>query len=388
MKLVNSASHPGLRRTILGGCMSTLQSNGATDADQIEYAAFAARINEFKFARGSDGRRAFTIPVDRSSAEESFRSLDRVSMSQWLDAQGWKSEKLRWYIDYACRDDFGGSIDQVSAWAGIHYFAARDGVAANADSEVVLTWPEGNGWLEQKIRGPIANRVRTGLMAWNVEPNPAEGVWIDAYDFGKNRSIRFEAKTAIVSVPNYVARRICQPLRGASGPAFEYGTWVVANLTVDERPGGQGFAPAWDNVFFDSRSLGYVNAAHQRLERVPGATVLTWYTALCAGPAAGERTKAYERSHAEWCDLILADLRRAHADIDAHVQRIDVCVWGHGMIRPTPGLIWSEARRRLREPIGALHFAHSDLSGLSIFEEAYTNGVLAAKAVASQLMKS
>ncbi len=149
---------------------------GATDADQAEYAAFTARMNEFKSARGSDGRRAFTIPVDRSSADEKFTALDRLTMSQWLDAQGWKSPKLRWYVDYACRDDFGGSIDQVSAWAGIHYFAARDGVAANADSEVVLTWPEGNGWLEKKIREPIADRVRTGVMAWNVEPATDGGV--------------------------------------------------------------------------------------------------------------------------------------------------------------------------------------------------------------------
>ncbi len=174
-------------------------------------------------------------------------------------------------------------------------------------------------------------------------------------------------------------------MRGRTDPAFEYGTWVVANLTVKELPGGRGFAPAWDSVFYDSKSLGYVNATHQRLERVAGPTVLTWYTALCSGPAAAERAKAFERSHAEWCELILADLRRVHPDIDSLVQRIDVCVWGHGMIRPTPGVIWGEARRRMAEPIGPIHFAHSDQSGFSIFEEAYTRGVQAAAAVAAQL---
>jgi len=358
---------------------------GATDTDQAEYAAFAARMNEFKLARGQDGRRAFTIPVDRSSTDENFTSLDRVTMSQWLDAQGWKSEKLRWYVDYACRDDFGGSIDQVSAWAGIHYFAARDGVAANADSEVVLTWPEGNGWLEKKIRAPIADHVRTGVLAWNVEPAPNGGVLVDAFDFTKNQSVRFEAKSAIVCVPNFAARRICQPLRQRADPGFEYGTWIVANLTVSEFPGGRGFARAWDSVFYDSKSLGYVNATHQGLERVPGATILTWYTALCSGAAAAVRTEAYGRSHAEWCELILDDLRRVHPEIDPLVQRIDVCVWGHGMIRPTPGVIWGAARRQMSEPIGPIHFAHSDQSGFSIFEEAYTRGVRAAAAVAAQL---
>ncbi len=51
------------------------------------------------------------------------------------------------------------------------------------------------------------------------------------------------------------------------------------------------------------------------------------------------------------------------------------------MVKPTPGLITGEARRKLAAPIGNVHFAHSDLSGLSLFEEAYTRGVLAAQAV-------
>ena len=359
---------------------------GATDADQREYAAFTAKTAHFKAARGRDGKRAFTIPVDRSSRDEEFTSLDRVSMAQWCEAQGFRSEKLRWYIDYACRDDFGGSIDQVSAWAGLHYFAARDGVAANAENDVVLTWPEGNGWLEKKLREPVADRVRTGLMVTRVEPAPEGGVQIDAFDFRSERSVRFETRAAIICVPRFVARRVCAPLRDRPPENLEYGPWVVANLTLDEPLGGHGFAAAWDNVFYDSRSLGYVNARHQRLERAAGPTVITWYSALCDGPVAEERAKARDRAHAAWCDLILADLRRVHPEIDALVRRVDVCVWGHGMVRPTPGLLWSEARQSMRDPFGPIHFAHSDISGLSIFEEAYTNGVLAADAVAAQLI--
>ena len=363
---------------------------GATDSDQAEYVSFAARMNEFKLARGSDGKRAFTIPVDRSSRDEAFTALDRIKMSEWMRAQGWKSERLRWYVDYACRDDFGGSIDQVSAWAGIHYFASRDGIAANADSEVVLTWPEGNGWLEKRLREPVAQQIRTGQLAWNVDLTPNDGVVVDVFDFRQNRSVRLNARSAIVCVPSFVARRMCAPLRARTEAALEHGTWVVANLTVREFPGGRGFAPAWDSVFFDSPSLGYVNATHQRLEREshPQPTVLTWYTALCAGPADAERAISYARTHEEWCRLILDDIRRVHPEIDALVQRIDVCVWGHGMVRPTPGTIWGGLRQRLAEPIGAIHFAHSDLSGLSIFEEAYTRGVQAATAVAASFQRA
>jgi hypothetical protein len=48
------------------------------------------------------------------------------------------------YIDYCCRDDFGLGIKEVSAWAGIHYFAARKQDTAPDGNDTVLTWPEGN----------------------------------------------------------------------------------------------------------------------------------------------------------------------------------------------------------------------------------------------------
>jgi len=78
---------------------------------------------------------------------------------------------------------------------------------------------------------------------------------------------------------------------------------------------------------------------------------------------------------------ILADLGRAHDGLEALVERIDVWRWGHAMIRPAPGFIWGDARRKSAEPHGRVHFAHSDLSGLALFEEAFDQGLRAADEV-------
>ena len=59
--------------------------------------------------------------------------------------------------------------------------------------------------------------------------------------------------------------------------------------------------------------------------------------------------------------------------------------WGHAMIEPAPGFLWGEARRRARAPIGAIHFAHTDLSGIALFEEAFHQGARAADEVADAL---
>ena len=56
--------------------------------------------------------------------------------------------------------------------------------------------------------------------------------------------------------------------------------------------------------------------------------------------------------------------------------------WGHAMIRPRPGFVWGAARRAAARAHRAVHFAHSDLSGYSIFEEAFVRGHDAAQAVA------
>ena len=50
-------------------------------------------------------------------------------------------------------------------------------------------------------------------------------------------------------------------------------------------------------------------------------------------------------------------------------------------VRPVPGFQWGPARRKAAEPLGRLHFAHSDLSGVALFEEAQDNGIRAAEEV-------
>jgi hypothetical protein len=58
---------------------------------------------------------------------------------------------------------------------------------------------------------------------------------------------------------------------------------------------------------------------------------------------------------------------------------------GHAMIRPAIGSIFSEERRRLKRLNDRILFANSDLSGISIFEEAQYHGVEAAQKVLRKL---
>ncbi|MBK8169591.1 MAG: hypothetical protein IPK60_04520 [Sandaracinaceae bacterium] len=87
----------------------------------------------------------------------------------------------------------------------------------------------------------------------------------------------------------------------------------------------------------------------------------------------------------DWQEAVLTDLRRAHQGLDDFVERIDVWRWGHGMVQPRVGALWSGARQRAQAPRGAVHFAHSDLSGIALFENAFQQGLRAAREVVDAL---
>jgi hypothetical protein len=358
---------------------------GVSDSDQNIIQSFFEEMRRLQSARGKDGRRAFTIPLDASSKDEQFTQLDRIPMVDYLREKAWLNcEPLRWYINYCCRDDYGAGINEVSAWAGVHYFASRDGRAANAPGYAVVTWPEGNGWFVERLQAGLGSRIHSSCAVWNVE-FAEDSVLVDYFDDVRKKSIRLRARGVVWAAPRFIAQRAIQPLRDQPPVDIAYSPWMVANLTLDEMPAGHGMDLAWDNVLYDSHSLGYVVATHQDVHPVPRRTVLTYYLPLDTDQPPIARQKALDRTYESWCEFIVADLSHAHPDIADHLTSLDVWIWGHAMVRPIPGFIWGAGRARMQQSIGNIVFAHSDLSGIAIFEEAYTRGIRAADSLLEQL---
>ena len=351
--------------------------------DKDDLAAFFTAMDAFRDRRDARGRPAFAIPMALSARDPDLLALDRLSFAEWIDARGWHSPILRGHVRYACRDDYGTEPDQVSAWAGIHYFASRRGHAANADPDAVLTWPEGNGHLVGRMAARLKEHLDCGQIVHRVDAGE-EGVTIDSFDVGRGGTVRLKAKAAILAMPHFIARHLL-PDHPVAGDRFDYAPWVVANVTVDRPPVGSGTALAWDNVAWNSESLGYVVASHQSLASVPGATVLTWYLPLSDMPPAAARRLMLDRSLGEWQAMVRDDLLRINPDLTGAIRRVDVWRWGHAMIRPVPGFFWSGAREQAGEARPPLYFAHADLSGLSLFEEAHYRGTIAAQAAMTQL---
>lgn len=355
---------------------------GFDAVDRSEYHAFFAAMEAFKGVVGSDGKRAFAIPVDRSSQDPQWRALDRISFAEYLRQNDWTSPYLRWYADYCCRDDYGATAETVSAWAGIHYFAGRHGRAANAEPQSVITWPEGNGWIVHRLNERLSAHLSTQTLAYRIERMSA-GVRVHSWNAHTEQSTTIEADAVILATPRFVAERLFRTDLDTAD--LHYSPWMVANVTVDKLPAGNGAPLSWDNMIYDSEMLGYVNATNQSLARVKAGTVLTYYWPLSHVDPAAARKEMIARSYEKWRELILADLLRVHPELEGHVMTLDVWLWGHGMIRPVPGYIWGDTRAKLNSVVPPVFHAHSDMSGISIFEEANYLGVQAARAVTAYL---
>ena len=345
-----------------------------------QYRRFAELVAET--SRGA----AFAIPTWRSTWSAQLDALDAVTFAHWLDGHRLTAPALRWYLDHCCRDDYGAGAAEVSAWAGLHYFASRHGFSApGADHdqrEALLTWPEGNAWITARLAAPLADRIHTGMLALRVAPGRSD-VSVDLWNVRESRAERWTAHQVVLAVPLFVAARLLDPAPPALSSAatqLRYAPWMVANLHLGEaladRPGAP---PAWDNVLYAAQGLGYVDAMHQSTRPHAGPTVLSSYMSWGTQPT--HRAALLNEPWSGAAARVVGELAQAHPDLPAKLRRIDLMRYGHAMSVPLPGVRGSAALRALGNLSGRVKFAHADLSGYSVFEEAHFHGLRAAAAL-------
>ncbi len=353
---------------------------GESEDDKRQFAEFQRHVDKWVNWRDASGKRAFVVPSQNCSTDAEVTALDKMSFADWLRQNNLSSERLLWYCDYACRDDYGLKLEQTSAWAGLFYFCSRVR-KSGAESQPFITFPEGNGRFVSHFVSKTSEHIRSSMMVVSIVPTE-NGADVICLQNGEIRGIHCE--NVIFASPIFTAPYIIQGFRenaGFSPAEFQHNAWFVANLFLKDRPKqrfAKDFPMAWDNVLYESPSLGYVTATHQKGIDY-GPTVFTYYYPMCHEE--GGRTKLFNYEWRDLADVCLTDMARAHPDIYDLTSRIDIMRWGHAMISPRPNFIHSGIREKAMKPYRNIHFAHTDLSGIALFEEAFYHGLRAAKEV-------
>lgn len=364
---------------------SILPVKNISEVDQNQFDQFHQIVNEYKGKKGRDGKFIFDIPVMESSQDPQYLKLDSLSFHSYITQKGLDSDVLNWYLNYCTLDDFGMGIETVSAWAGLHYFCSRRAFD-NSDDHKIMTWPQGNGWVLEQLLKSLNSHILVNHAAVRIGQNKNSHVTTLVYNFDLNQVSQYESENVIFSAPKFLAPYVITDLDMSDAiTADDYYSWVVANVTV-RLPMDKLNDLHWDNVRYGSASLGYVHARHQELRsHTDNQTVLTLYWPLFDKTltATQVRKKIAGRNWNDWAYQIASELEVIHPGINQMIQNIDIKVHGHGMIGPRVGRMNHVFRKKTEVPLkkGQIIFAHTDNSGMSLFEEAHYWGHKAAQEI-------
>ncbi len=354
-----------------------IPQKGVSKESQDEVERFLKLMTDYREKKDRIGKYWFTIPLHDSSDEVEAKMLDKITFSDWLKKQNFRSEELLWYLNYSCKDDYGFGISEVSAWAGIHYFAGRKHNWCPERNDQVFTWPEGNARLTKYLSKHSKSKSLQQHLIYQVEETK-DAVEVLMYDAVHNTSKRILADKVIMCTPQFVNNYLFKNRKVTS---FKYVPWLVATLTL-KKEFGLNEQLSWDNVIFGAEGLGYIYNQHQNLDQNIGEKVISFYLSFTDSDTLKSRKKLLSMSDLDLKNLVLADLKKAHPLIEDLILEIEFNKIGHAMIAPIPNHIFGEETKLARQNINnKIFFAHSDLSGISIFEEAFHQGIRAAKEV-------
>ncbi|MEP0774353.1 MAG: FAD-dependent oxidoreductase [Acidobacteriota bacterium] len=337
------------------------------------------------------------IPVTDSARRAHVDDLDRRSFLDHLQgvAGGPLHPHAAAVIEHYCWSSLGASMAEVSAAAGLNFYASEFGE--------VCVLPGGNAAVAERLVDRLATglppgHLRPGCLAVDVQVVD-EGVRI-RYADQQGRLHTLLARAAVLACPKFVAGKIlreAEASRLAAIARLRYRAYLVANVLLgrsvrhdfyDLFLAGEGTAPYADLEAAAARqgATDVVLGTWARPQRE--RTVLTLYRPL---PFDGGRAAVYdEDSHAGYRAQFAAQLEREILPLvgarPADVVDLRLARWGHPLPVAEVGLIADGVPEALGAPFrGRVFFAQQDTWALPAFETAVTEALLTAPRVARVL---
>lgn len=327
---------------------------------------------------GSDDGAAFDTPTDASTADADVRALDALSLTAYGAQKGWPPEVVAFYAPY-CRSAFGCEPDELSAWAAINFFGS--------EFQPALSRPGGNAHLADALAALVGQaRLAPGRFVLRAVNDAASGeVHVSVLEGEAITTLR--ARAVVYAGPRYLARHVLPELAAAGRaetPGLEYAPYLVAAVHVSETPAGLGY----DNWIQEPGFMTDVIVADWAGLDEPSAAPLARANTLscyCPQLGPGKRAELLSTTFEDYEARVLDALEAALPGVRATVTGVDLYRWGHGMLRPLVGSVFSASRVGSQAPLGRIFFASHDVDGLPAFENAVGAAFRAAAEVVAAL---
>ena len=306
------------------------------------------------------------MPLPTRLIREEHRHLNQISFSEFLEGKMEVDPAFGRQLSYHMLDDYGGTIDQVSALAGIHYFTCRPYYNEAVD---LFSPPQGNHYFVEKIRNKIpSQRLKNNHLLRQINRSSG-GFEAEVLDLTRKEVIPVKCDHVIYAGQKHALQYVFPE----DYRLFEnqYAPWMVVNILTEEKSKEYGF---WQNEFLGDQKefLGFIDSSVQSSDQLKGHRVFSGY--YCLEPQNREYLTTIpenkERIALETIEKIEAVLKKRLKVIAAYIH-----VMGHAMPIPQPGYLFRDANDMTNS---GMLYAGVDNGRLPLLYEAIDSGLMTA----------
>ena len=296
-----------------------------------------------------------------------FHYLNDLTFLEFVKANMQVSDSLKRKLDYHMLDDYGGTSDQVSALAGIHYFMCRPYYSEPVN---LFSPPEGNNYFIKRISRHLpAPKLKTSHLVSAIHKKQ-DHFLLEVLDLQAREILEIKAEKVIYAGQKHALKYI-YPSESKLFDHVSHAPWMVVNLLTRQTPGNYGY---WQNEFLGATQdfLGFVDSSVQDQSTLKNHRVFTAY--YCLKPEDRKYFNTIEDNASDIASRTQKNIEQflGHS---IEVERAFLRAIGHAMPIPTPGYLFRD--NQLKE--ADLLYAGVDSGRLPLLFEALDSGICAAR---------
>ena len=282
------------------------------------------------------------MPMPTRLIDKDLRKLNDISFLNWLKQKISISDRFIEGLDYHMKDDYGAGANEVSALAGVHYFACRPYYTKPIE---LFSPPEGNYYFIKKIYDRLPkDRIATSHLVKSIREKGG-GFEVEVIDAVK-KEITLVSCEKIIYAGHKHALKYIFPRDYHLFYKTEYAPWVVANFVLSKSWKSPHLSARqgayWQNeiISADKSLLGFVDSKAQfSTQNDPG--ILTVY--FCFKPEERVMMSLIEERKHTFINQTLAHLEKYFdRSLKSQIEKVIIKQMGHAMPIPKPGYLFND----------------------------------------------
>lgn len=359
------------------------------DSDPKNRGKFKKVEEYFRSFLSEKGREFPDYPTRDEKMRKYLNKLDQITFKdQIIKETGPLHPHVATLIEHYCFSSFGGSMKELSAAAGINFFAA--------EFEKVCVFPAGNACIAELLlkelhRSLPKNHLMAGQIVFDVRME-GSGVLVSSVDApGKVSSIL--ADKVVMSCPKFIASVLIDQLdkidkqKSEAIDKLTYRAYLVANLLVNKKLNLKDY-----DTFLLGNGKADLKGTEEYAKKIKATDVVNANFASPSGqysvlslfrafPYNGIRDElieksSYEKFYREFSEQIHSELLPYFKLDKSNLVDLRLARWGHALPLAQKGLLANETVDHLCRPIkNKIFFVEQDNWALPAFETSMTEAI-------------